>query len=263
MLIKNFKNKKVVDYLKSGQNNCIKFLHGLGDTIMFYPIFERIKKLFPDIKWTLYTTCGQEKIFGEYSCQEKDYDYIFELQFPCCEFDEKLKKYTKVELCCIVELGIPYFQEDEFNITFQNIKSPLIGVHFCSTSCPSQTGCNYEFAKQIWNSIKDAGLIPIETHFIHKFHNRFNEKYDFIDNNCRNYNGDISSLIGLLQSCRGFIGVASGPFCVAMTLYPDKVLFLENKSNYKLFMHNYNIMSMNVNLSFDKKIFDKWLNKIK
>lgn len=263
MIIKNFNSKKLVEYLKDGQKNCIKFIHGLGDTIMFYPIFESLKNLYPKIEWTLYTTCGQEKIFGEFSCEEKDYDFIFELYFPCCEFDEKLKKYTKAELCCLVEIGIPYPQKDEFKINFSGIKSPLIGVHFCSTSCPSQTGCNYDFARKIWYSVKEAGLIPIETHFIHKFHNKVNQKYDFIDKDCRGETGGINALIGLLKSCSGFIGVASGPFCVAMTLYPEKVIFLENKSNYKLFMHNHNVLSMNVNKQFNGITFQDWLSKVK
>lgn len=262
MLVNNFYNKKLIEYLKDGQNNCIKFIHGLGDTIMFYPLFEQLKEMYPKINWVLYTTNGQEEIFGNYNCDPKNYDYVFELNFPCCEFNDKYKHFTKAEFCCIQELGIKYDISREYNLNLGNTKSPLVGVHFNSTCCPDSIGCNYNFAKVVWDKIKERGLIPIETHFIHKYHNSRNEKFSFIDNNVRNCNGNISTLIGLLSSCRGFVGVGSGPIQVAMTLYPEKVLFLKNYVPFNNLSKKYNVLTLDTNNIFDDNIFNQWIKNM-
>ena len=263
MIIKNYSDKKLVDYLKPGMHICIKFYHGLGDTIMFYPYFEYLQNLFPDVKMTLWTSIGQEEYFGKVSCDEKDYDIVFELQFPCSEFSDFTKKYTKAEFCCIKELGIDYSKVKEYSLQIKKMKSPLVAVHFQGTSCPNKTNPNYRYCKVIYEQIIENGLIPIEIMFQHKYHNSKNSKYDFIGCTVRDCKPSINNLIGLLQRCCGFVGVNSGPFHLAMNIFPDKVLYLEKDMPYNLYVHSRKIKSLNTNKPFDMAIFNEWIKEIK
>jgi hypothetical protein len=113
MLISSYKEKKLVDYLKPGLSICIKFYHGLGDTIMFYPCFQYLQNQYPDVKMVLATSHGQERLFGSYSVDQGDYDYVFDITFSCCEFDESLSKYTKAELQTLYDTVANYIFTSE------------------------------------------------------------------------------------------------------------------------------------------------------
>ena len=263
MIVKNFKHKKLVDYLNPGMSVCIKFYHGLGDTIMFYPVFEYLQQSYPDVKMTLWTSIGQEEYFGKVSCKEEDYDIVFELKFPCCEFDESTTKYTKAEYCCIKELGIDYSNIKENSVKLKNIKSPLVAVHFQGTSCPDSTNPNYDFCKKIYDKIIENRLIPVEVMFEHQYHNPKNKKFDFIGCSVRKCQPSINNLIGLMQRCCGFVGVNSGPFHLAMNIFPSNVLYLEKDIPYKVYYPNKEIFSINTNSCFNDDIFNEWLKTIK
>ena len=242
---------------------CIKFVHGLGDTISFYPIFEYLQKTYPDVNMSLYTSIGQEEYFGKVSCDEKDYDIVFEIKFPCCEFNPSLRKYTKPQLSCIQEIGIDYSKIEEYSLKLRPIKSPLVAFHFQSTACPFEVSTNQQFAQIIHKKIIENGLIPIEVFFKHQNYNPRNKKYDFISCTARECQSNINSLIGLMQHCCGFVGCGSGPFHLALCLYPDKTLYLENRFPCNLYTHSKNILSINVNKQFDEDIFDEWINRLK
>lgn len=262
MIVTDYHRKKVVDYLKPGMKVCLKFLHGLGDTFMFYPLFLQLKKLYPEIDFRLYVSFGQEEWFGKESCNESDYDIVFVIHYPCNE-NEKPLIHTKSSLCCERELGIQYKPEWELSYDVREVKSPLIGIHFNSTCGPKRVGCNEFFGKMIWNKVIENGYIPIETHFEHCYHNPVNVKYDFVTTHVRGCKASIENLIGLLQRCRGFIGVGSGPFCIATQLYPEKVLHLKNKNDVKCYYRTKPVLSMDINKAFDESIFNKWLENIK
>jgi hypothetical protein len=230
-MISDFTEKKLVEYLQDGQKVLIRFGHGLGDTIMFMPIFYRLQELYPKIHFDLYVECGQEQIWK--SIKDKDaegYDLVFSPVFPMSEGTN----YTKAELCCITEIGIEPFTELS-RLPYR--ESPLVAVHFNGTALPESVGCPEETAREIWQEIKDAGLIPIECHFKHIWHNPVNEKYSFVDNSVREYKADLDNLIGLLNHCRAFIGVASGPFVVAMSIMPNSTLLLEKHHKLENYTH--------------------------
>ena len=67
-------------------------------------------------------------------------------------------------------------------------------------------------------------------------------------------------LIGVMQQCCGFAGCSSGPFHIAMSLYSDKVLHLENRLPYTLYTHQKKILTMN---SFDENVFNEWIKRLK
>ena len=53
-VINDYTNKKLVEYLKPGMRVLIKFNdHGIGDMIMFQPLYQRLKELYPDVEFHL------------------------------------------------------------------------------------------------------------------------------------------------------------------------------------------------------------------
>lgn len=219
--ITDFKEKKLVEYLENGQKVLIRFGHGLGDTLLFYPIFLKLKGLYPDVQIDLYVESGQEEVFP--SIKDKDatgYDHVFSLDFPMSEGSSQ----TKPEKCCVDEIGIEPITDVA---ALPRYKNPFVAVHFQGTALPGSVSCPQETAEQIYKEIKDAGFIPIECHFEHCWHNPINQKFPFIDNSVRGYPAKVSTLIAMLRSSAAFIGIASGPFVTAMSVIPEKTLYLE------------------------------------
>ncbi len=228
-MITNYKDKKLVEYLKDGQKVLIRFGHGLGDTLLFMPIFNQLKKLYPKVQFDLYVESGQEEIFK--SIKDKDasgYNHVFHLDFPMSEGSNK----SKPQLCCEREIGIPSITQVAKLSAYQ---SPFVAVHFQGTALPGSVSCPEEVAKQIWQEILDAGKIPIECHFQHCWHNPVNKKFSFIDNSTRSSKAELSSLIGLIQHSFAFIGIASGPFITALSTIPNRTLYLEKAHPLKTY----------------------------
>lgn len=220
-MITNFQEKKLIEYLKPGGKYLVRFGHGLGDTIMFMPILDSLRNTYSDCQIDLYVESGQEEIWE--SIEDKDapgYDEVFSLDFPMAEGSD----LTKPGKCCIEEVGI----EPIVGIASLPEKpSPIVSVHFQGTALPGSVGCPEEIAAQIWQEITDFGKIPIECHFEHMFHNPVNIKFGFIDNTVRRYRANLSNLLGLVKHSWAFIGVASGPLLVALSIMPERTLYLE------------------------------------
>lgn len=226
-MITDFKDKKLVEYLRPGQKVLIRFGHGLGDTIMFMPLFKRLIKLYPDVQFKIYLESGQEMIWDcEKDKDSQDYDLVFSLNFPMAEGSNQ----TKAQKCAIEELGITPIDIKLNPLPYYN---PLVAVHFNGTALPNAVSCPNDVAKQIWEEIIDAGYIPIETHFEHMFHNPVNTKFDFINRDIRTIPADIQKLIGLLSNSHAFIGVASGNLMVALSNIPDKTMYLQKDHKMK------------------------------
>ena len=254
-MITNYKEKKLVEYLTDNQKVLIRFGHGLGDTLLFMPIFDKLKELYPNIQFDLYVESGQEEIFK--SIKDKDahgYDHVFHLDFPMSEGSNT----TKPDKCCRDEIGIEPITDVA---KLSSYDSPLVAVHFSGTALPDQVGCPEEIAIQIWKEIKEAGFIPIECHFEHCWHNPVNKKYSFINASVRDSIPKIKSLIGLLQHSKAFIGVASGPFVTALSVMPERMLYLEKKHK----VHNYtskDIPTIYIN-NYQSGSVKDWLLKLK
>jgi hypothetical protein len=223
-LITDYSQKKLAEYLKPGDRALIRFGHGLGDTLMFMPAFESLRELHPEVAIDLYVESGQEEIWDSVADKDADgYDHVFHLDFPMSEGTGK----TKLELCCETELGIdPPYQEVAW---VRSQFSPLVGVHFHGTALPESVNCPEAVARQIWEEILHAGRIPIECHFEHIFHNPSNEKFSWIDRDVRGCRADLHNLFGLVQRLGAFIGVASGPWVVALAWIPARTMLLENR----------------------------------
>lgn len=216
----------------------LEFVHGLGDVLQAVPVLEAIRKTWPEITFCLgiedrigFQDIIGRDLMGGVECvvlndqNRKRFDLLFKWHWPG---NEPRTDVTKAELSCRNDLGIPAPARDH-PVIFP-IRSPLIAVHFHSTCLPGLLGAKEPQARQVWLAIEETRrFIPIETHFLHKNFNLKNGCFPFVDRHVRSLgNLPIRSLLGLLQSCSGFIGVNSGNFHAALSILPpERIMYLE------------------------------------
>ena len=263
MIISNFSSKKVCQYLDEGRYHrvLIKFCHGLGDAIMFYnTCYKALRKKYPHIEFAYSTHYGQEELFGKVDKDPEHYDIAFSLGYPCSEWG--LLDETKSEKCARVELGLTLPPEERYSLP-KSFASPLVGLHFNSTSCPS-FDVPLEFGKKLWEQIIDAGLIPIDTHMRHPTDNPRSIVHDF--EQCRkidNIPASLDKLIGLISVCRGFAGVPSGNLICALSLLPpEKILYLSSEFSMNRHIH-FKCFEMNIKKQYDPGKVNEWLATVK
>jgi len=227
-----------LDILKKGKVG-LCFGHGLGDTVMFLNVFDKLASLYPDIQFDLILqrNLGFEELVDDivgknkavvythdlsYNQETSEYDIIADIDFPMSENQTEI---TKAEKCCRDELGIELISGHK-KITCGVNK--LVGLHLQITCLPDSANVPYDIAKKIWQEIKDAGYIPLEILMEHVFHNPVNKKYDFIDRHLRDIPPKISTLIGIIEDCNKIICCVSGVFHTALSiLSPERICLLE------------------------------------
>jgi len=257
-MIAEYKQKKLIEYLKPGGKYLIRFGHGLGDTVMFMPAFFALKQQYPESQIDIYLECGQEEIFESVQDKEGDgYDEVFHLDYPMVEGGNG----TKTEKCCREELGMTHPMLDVAYLPKK--PSPLVALHFQGTALPNSVNCPPGVANQIWQEVIDAGKIPIEVHFKHIFHNPVNTRFGFVNRHVRDCKADLHNLIGLLQRCCGFIGVASGPFVAALSIMPGRVMYLQRLHDIKSYVTNGAAATVvDVNNGFESGTVFEWLRNL-
>ena len=264
MLITNYDHAKVSDYLikESPGKVCLIFWHGAGDVIMFMRSLEELRKLFPETEFAiaLQDGVGQEELVPNAilinSPNEpiEGYDYTFQIHFNMSE--HLAGAYTKQGWCCVQELGIDPVDEHP---TFKNkYPSKLVACHFQATALPDPINPSEETAEQIWNEILEAGFIPIEAFFQHKYYNPVNAKFGFIDCTIRRAKPSLKTLIGLYQRCAASICVDSGNFHISMAVMPDRTLYLEKEYLVKCYTKQ-DIATVDIN-NYEKGKVKEWLN---
>ena len=257
--VRDFRNKKVVDYLNTGEYKRVLFVfhHGLGDSVMWQPVFEEIKRLYPELDIHQSLHCGQDKLFSS-TYNNGSYDIVFYLGFPCNEYSKPW--LTKAENCCEVEIGIKHPNTVvRINKVFQ---SPFIGTHYFSTSNPKSYGVPESVARRVHDRILDAGMIPLDTDMRHAWANSSNRKFSW--NTCAidATRADTAVLSGVIQRCAGFCGAASGNLLLATALLPvHKILYLKNKLPLATFTR-LPILTIDIN-NYDSGVFDEWLYRVR
>ena len=262
MLITNFNNKKVKQYLDSGKYKKVLLIqhHGLGDAFMFYATcYKQLCKSYPDIQFILNTHLGQQELFGYSDSNVNDYDIAFKFVFPCSQWGSL--EQTKWQKCGRVQIGSEIkIQDYKINKEF---KSPLIGIHLNST-CDKRINCPKQFAQKLWNQIIAEGLIPIDTHMRHKNDNKRSVIHEF--EQCRridNIPADINKLMGILSVCRGFAGVSSGNlFCALSVLPPQKILYLKTEFSINR-LTRLPIKQIDCRKPYDEKAVHEWIENLK
>lgn len=258
--VTRYNGKKVSDYLNTGKYSSALFVfhHGLGDCIMWEPVFEELKRLYPAINIQQSLHCGQEALFCSPTFSRDSYDIVFNIGFPCN--DASHPEYTKAEFCCIVELGIT---PPKTTIKLRNkFPTPLVGTHFFSTSCPTTQGIPERAAKRVHDAILNSGLIPIDTDMKHIWSNSCNKKFSW--NTCAIdlAKPDLIKLSGVIQNCRGFCGAASGNLLLATALLPaHKILYIKNNMPLETFTR-LPLLTVDVN-KYDDGVVNEWLGRLK
>jgi hypothetical protein len=116
-------------------------------------------------------------------------------------------------------------------------------------------------AEGIWNDILAAGKVPIECHYEHLFHNPVNERLPFVTNTVRNCHASLHSLFGLLQHSFAFVGVASGPFVVALSAMPTRMMYIEKDHPLETYTHRY-LPRINLNEGYRPGHVKEWLETL-
>lgn len=265
-----FQKKTVADLLKE-RPECrrvlVQFYHGLGDAIMFFAnCLPALEHEFPNVKFYVETQLGQDEIFGKVDPDEDAYDLAVFIGFPCSEWDEGTDE-TKAEKCGRLELGveIPPDCPDYYYFFIcpgkKHFASPLVGVHFQSTSC-DEICCPEELAKLIWDRIQARGLIPIDTHFDHHGATIHRQIFPWETRNVTDAPASVGKLFGLIDHISGFAGVASGNFWAALCcLPPQKILFIETLFPARKLTHvNVHMVSVKDDRETQIKKIDAWLD---
>ncbi len=210
------------------------FFHGVGDVVMFLPILQSLRQLYPGIRFDLGLCRGLDQesfvpdavlLDGNWREQisSMDYDLVCQCNFPIEKLDDVSK--TKGEICCEVELGIPPISGHPFLL-----HKRIVTTHFQMTSVPWVSNATSEVAKQVWDEIREAGFVPVDTFFRHVFANPANEQFDWLanDNHVRNWPAKIDTLMALIGSSFAFVGVVSGNFHLGLSILGNRrVLLLE------------------------------------
>lgn len=263
MLVEKFDSRKACEYLDTGMYRrvLILFRHGLGDSVMFWATcLKTLRKRYPEIEFAYSTYFGQELLFGKVDDNPDNYDIAFRLGYPCSEggpVDE-----TKSEKCARVELGLPLPLEEDYSLP-KSFGSPLVGVHFNSTSC-SWYDVKENFGRRLWDQIQEEGFIPIDTHMRHCYDNPKSVIHPF--EQCRridNVPATLEKLLGLIGLCRGFAGVPSGNLICALALMPERhVLYLSQ--NFPMSRHiRKKPFEMNVLKPYDRAVVSEWLHALR
>ena len=261
--VRGFRDKKLVEYLQPGMKVLIRFdipYKGMGDCVMFMPLYERLKVLYPYVEFSLYTVSSQQDYFGDNYHQDMKFDYVFYLTFYEYNMYDDTGRMSKPEICCVKELGIPFTADIEFTWRPKNTYSRFIGVSFQCNSDP-RTNVHPDTAKIIWDCIKFENMIPIEITFTHPQFNKVNQPFPFIDLSLRNSPATIENAVSAIASCRAFVGVNTGTFCVAVSMFPERVLQLNTGKPFTPYKRINPINSILTGLPFKFPVeeFKRWI----
>jgi hypothetical protein len=224
-----------------------------------------LKVLYPSTTFSFLAGAGQDYFFDNVH-DISFYDYKFEIKIPERVRHGATSMMSKPEICCVVELGIPFDSSLEF--TWKPVSksnSRLIGVTFQCNSGPS-TNIPPDIAQKVIDCIVFEGMVPMEVMYTHKHISSItSQTYPCVTNTCRKCKPSVEGVIGVLNACAGFAGVNTGTFVMAACMYPDRVLQLHSG---KSFLHYKRINPVNYiktqNLrSFDEEEFKRWVRCIR
>lgn len=246
-MITDFRKKKVCDYLKENHNGKVLLIfdHGLGDLINFFPIYDSLNKRYPNYRFDIGTPLRRNNSYlhraiislgDNFRDLISSYSYIFKIAYTEPTIEEKKNGIQKPYLCNIKEIGLPNFVWKPYIFDQnkeQNKELNRIGFHYTGDTNPGLKNINFKIVEKIWLELKENGYSPYEVHFNTK--NTRNQDYpDFIneDNSSRFQRFDIRKLTDIINTCKYFIGIESGPLYLAYSLGKE-VIGIENRMKIK------------------------------
>jgi len=230
---------------QAGSKILLVFWHGLGDTLMFLPLFDYVRNQFPDLTFTLGLLPGVDqdvflrRHWPVVAIPEDqfltDHDAAMVVSFPMIE---GLNTKTKAEYCCEIEFGLPskYFGLPDLPGPKRN---RLVGLHLQGTCLPGNTNPEEPLAREIWRHVLDAGFVPIDLHFCHTFHNPVNQAFPWAARNCRDLTPDLATLQMMIERCVAVVAVASGPFVLAASIFPNRTIYLQKNHQVECYLRDF------------------------
>lgn len=243
----------------------IVFWHGVGDLLMFYPVYLLLKHMFMEHSFDLglLPGVGHKELFpdGKELPEKdfvKDHDVAFVLSFHMVEGSSGL---TKAEYCLKNEIGDLNGAEYLCGLpSFKPCQNRLVGVHFQGTCLPGSTNPDEALAHQIWDDIKAAGYVPLDLHQEHVFHNPQNKPFPWVSRGCRDLPASLQSLRMLIERCAAVVAVASGPFVLSMCINQQNTIYLQKHHKIGCYIRGFtNIIDL---LAYDGKNLIQMLNRI-
>lgn len=218
----------VVDHIVASNHKdvAIVFLHGLGDVLMFSSVWDYMLRSLPGVKFTLFLLSGFEPLIPGSRTWTGDaclsgFDVAYVLEFPMSEGSGELKS----EKCARLELGIDGpFDVDSLVLDGRRI----VAVHFQATALPGACNAPEPVARRIWEILVEKGMVPIDVHFTHCFHNPVNVLYPWAVTNVRGQPPSVEKLYSLIEAASVVVAVASGPMVMTLAINPGKLIYLEN-----------------------------------
>jgi hypothetical protein len=279
-------DNKVVDILngEKGKKAILLFNHGLGDFVLFLPLFQELCNRSPD--WDLYIGCSPNRNFkflhpkciivdSPYGKYSDTFDIIMNIVYPEPPRDEKelqffnskfsvknIETISKPYLCNELEIGLKNFEWKPYEFPWeeQNYNSKTIGVHFFGHTSVENKDADNLVAKYIWKEIKKCDFNPFEIQMVPLNTLRDVEVPDFItkEESLRFQFPNLRLMVSKLLECKLFIGVDSGPIYLAGSLIGfDKVLGLQRKREFKKVLPE-KITILDIDRNIDSEIRD-WI----
>ena len=241
---------KIIDKLKRANKPLLIFCHGLGDLVLFLPVYYELQKqlgrkidLASPERRQLHLIESSIIPIGENDTELRSkYDYIYKVQYPDSKNSLIPTEYNddppKPYLCALYELGMrsflwkPIKKENPFTKDTKRIGFHFFGhTSFNTKFCPNKVAC------VMWEETIKAGYEPFEIHMRPQyFTEMFPDKdatdyfhYATKDNSLRFEEPDLSRMVQEVCKCRFFFGVDSGPlYLSSMYLGMDKIVGLQN-----------------------------------
>ena len=253
----------VQDYINRGAKSVlIDYPHGLGDVLMFFPFYQHLEVLNHGVTIDLKMTDALQPLHP----LEHKGPYDVEIYFPARfnERDPALAGMTKPECNVKYDLGIPYESNREYEIplvfpTECRKESPFVGVNYCCSCYPLEGNCPERTARMVWDSVVEAGFVPIEVFFA-KNGRKENYRYPFVTNTMRNFGG-IMRMMSVLASLRGVASVSTGTFHYGMAAYPETTLYLQNGFKASSYTRK-KVLTLDVN-NPDPKVLREWTDRLR
>jgi hypothetical protein len=263
-IVQNCVNEKVYSVLCNLKKNTGKvgifFSHGLGDCVLFIPLFNELIRVFPD--WDLYLCFNPVRNYSFLHSKSKiikspfgNYGNFFDVLFNLSYFeaprnnndilnfqkkfgiDSKISKnLVKPFVCNLLEIGLPNFKWEPLKLDIEEDLKYInrIGVHFFGRpSSGINRDIDLKVAELVWKELEWLGYKPFEIQMFSDDVPYF-EAPDFIGTNTlRDIKADLRIMSKEISKCKYFLGIDSGVIYLAGSILGfDKCIGLEKERKF-------------------------------
>jgi ADP-heptose:LPS heptosyltransferase len=273
-------NKKLVHYLDSLKPKKVLFIfdHGLGDYIMYVNIFDYLIKQYPDTEFTLgynekfdygfihkntykltpKINLNFNELYFAKTVQDKydipkleeEFDIVVDLIFP-----ETPRSMTKMDVCFQYEIGFKNVEcpnAGSYKIYKNDVAqlqdSNIVGLHCVTNTGVKMKSLSPEECRSLYTIVHNMGFTPVI------FHTKFKASspeylaynFDWVPKRALIDRDNVPDMMTEIAKCKYFIGVLSGPLCLAQNILGDTrcISILKQKYPINTYLHNSKIATI-------------------